>query len=119
MESTKQNENNANTASAEEDKSIGIISYITIIGLIVAFVMNNEKKQAFAKFHIKQSMGLAITGVALWAVSLIPILGWIIIIPGMLALIILWFIGLFNALNGQTKPIPVLGNLYQKWFSNI
>ena len=44
-----------------EGKNIAIIAYITIIGLIIAFVMNNEKKDHFASYHIKQSLGLGLT----------------------------------------------------------
>ena len=47
---------NNKTSVASEGKNIAIISYITIIGLIIAFVMNNDKKDAFASYHIKQSL---------------------------------------------------------------
>ena len=44
-----------------------IISYITIIGVIIAYYMNNEdgKKSTFASFHIRQSLGLWLTFFAL------------------------------------------------------
>ena len=46
-------------------KTISIISYITIIGWIIAFlVYNNEtEKSSLAKFHLKQSLGLGILGI--------------------------------------------------------
>ena len=44
------------TAEQRPDKSIAIIAYLTLIGLIVAFVMNNDKKQPFAAYHIRQSL---------------------------------------------------------------
>ena len=53
------------TTVINEGKNIAIIAYITIIGLIIAYVMNNDKKDAFATYHIKQSLGLAATGLAL------------------------------------------------------
>jgi len=34
----------------EQDNSIAIISYLTLIGLVIAFVMNNEKKKPFARY---------------------------------------------------------------------
>lgn len=37
---------NKTTTTQQEGKNIAIIAYITIIGLIVAFVMNNDKKTA-------------------------------------------------------------------------
>jgi len=37
-------ENMNTTVAISEGKTIAIIAYITIIGLIIAFVMNNDKK---------------------------------------------------------------------------
>lgn len=105
--------------SIAEGKSIATIAYITLIGLIIAFVQNGEKKNAFAAYHLRQSLGLMCTGVALFMVGLIPFLGWILSILGTIALIVLWIMGLMNAINGKEQPIPVLGNLYNKWFANI
>ena len=103
----------------EESKKIAIISYITIIGLVIAFVMNNEKKLEFAKYHIKQSLGLAATSLCLFLIGMVPILGWIINILGFFALIYMWVIGLINAINEKEKPVPILGKKFEKWFENI
>ncbi len=32
----------------KDGKQIGMIAYLTVIGLIIAFVMNSEKKSEFA-----------------------------------------------------------------------
>jgi len=37
----------------------------------------------------------------------------------MLALLILWIMGLLNAIYGKETPVPVMGNLFGKWFSGI
>jgi len=42
-------------STIDEGKTIAIISYLTLIGLLIAFIMNNDKKNEFAKFHIGQS----------------------------------------------------------------
>lgn len=65
-----------------EGKTIALIAYLTVIGLVIAFVMNSEKKSAFAKYHIVQSLGLALTGLALGLIGFIPILGWLINLIG-------------------------------------
>lgn len=105
--------------TVEEGKTIAIIAYLTIIGLIVAFVMNNEKKNTFASFHIRQCLGIGLTGLALGIVNVIPILGWIISILGSILVLIMWIMGLVSALNGQEKPVPVLGEKYQEWLKGI
>lgn len=102
-----------------EGKNIAIISYITIIGLIIAFVMNNEKKNDFAKYHITQSLGLALTGLALGMIGMIPILGWIINLIGIFVLLYMWIMGLMNAINGKESSVPFLGEKYMEWFKNI
>lgn len=108
-----------NTAVVNEGKNIAIIAYITIIGLIIAFVMNNEKKEHFASFHIKQSLGLALTGLALGVIGIIPILGWIINILGIFVLLYMWIMGLMNAINGKESAVPFLGEKFKIWFKNI
>ncbi|QAA82890.1 hypothetical protein EI546_14695 [Aequorivita sp. H23M31] len=107
------------TTLVEEGKTIAIIAYITIIGLIVAFVMNNEKKNSFASYHIRQSLGLGLTGIALSILSYIPFIGWLISMLGGLLLIVLWVMGLISAINGERKPVPVLGEKYQEWLKGI
>ena len=107
------------TSVIEEGKTIAIIAYITIIGLIIAFVMNNEKKNEFASYHIKQMLGLSLTGLALGVIGMIPILGWIINIVGVFVLFFMWIMSLMNALNLKEKPAPILGEKYVEWFKNI
>lgn len=103
----------------EESKKIAIIAYITIIGLIIALLMNNEKKKAFASYHIRQSLGLGMTSLALWIIGVIPILGWIISILGTFVIIYMWIMGLINAINEKEKALPILGKSYEKWFHTI
>lgn len=110
---------NENLAPSVVGKDIAIISYITIIGLIAAFIMNSEKKAAFANFHIRQVLGLAVTGLALGIFGMIPILGWLVAIFGSILLVIMWVVGLINAVNGKEKPVPILGNKYQEWFKGV
>lgn len=108
----------ATTALATEDKNIAIIAYITVVGLIIAFIMNTDKKTVFPTYHIKQSLGIALTGLALFVVGMIPILGWIVSFLGSLGLLYLWIMGLINAINGRQEPVPFLGKKYEEWFKN-
>ena len=101
------------------DKTTGIIAYLTIIGLIVAIVMNREAKNSFTSYHIRQSLGIAVTGLACAVIGVIPFIGWLISILGTIFVIILWILGLINALGGHEKPVPVLGGKYLEWFKNI
>lgn len=102
----------------EKGKSAAITSYILIIGVFIAMSMNSEEKNAFASFHIRQALGLSITFISLGLIisnfdsPMISISMWIF-------LSILWTFGIFSAIKGETKPIPLLGTLFQKWFESI
>ncbi|MBJ2173987.1 hypothetical protein JBL43_07045 [Aureibaculum sp. A20] len=120
MENSESKTKHARSTTIEgEGKTIAIIAYITLIGLIVAFVMNNEKKDPFATYHIKQSLGLGLTGLALSTINIIPILGWIVSFLGFFVIVYMWIISLLNALNGKQKPAPILGKKYEEWFKNM
>ncbi|MGC1515191.1 MAG: hypothetical protein WA810_06395 [Maribacter sp.] len=99
----------------EEGKTIAIIAYITIIGLIIAFIMNSSKNNEFAKFHIGQSLRIAILGIVLNIVTrLLPdslsIIGTIV----SLGILVLWVLGLINAINLKAEPLPVIGTIGEK-----
>lgn len=103
-----------------EDKTVAILSYLTLIGFIVAIVIHGTKKTRLGSYHLRQSLGLLITGVACWVLNVvlafIPIIGWLTIIVVWLGLFALWLMGLIAAANGQQKPVPLLGEHFQKWF---
>ena len=102
-----------------QDKTIAIVAYLTIIGLVVALVLNNEKKDLFAKYHIRQSLGLVLTSIALSLINVIPILGWIVSMVGAFVLLYMWVMGLLNAINGREKPVPILGEKYEEWLKSV
>jgi len=114
-----ENQGNANNTSGMSPQAISIIAYITIIGWLIAFVLNNNNRSQLASFHIRQFLGIFLTGVALGIVNIIPILGWIISIVGSVILVVLWVMGILSAVNMEQKPVPILGEYYQQWFRNI
>lgn len=105
--------------SVEQGKTTAIIAYITVIGLIIALILNMDKKNTFAAFHIKQSLGLMLTGLAVSFISWIPFLGWLIGLVAAIVLLYMWIVGVMNAVNGRAKPLPVLGERYSEWFKTF
>lgn len=105
---------------APEDKTVAIVSYLTLIGFIVAVVLHGNKKTKLGAFHLRQTLGLFVTGLACWVVNImlafIPIIGWLTIFVVWIGLIVLWVMGFIAAASGQMKPVPLLGEHYQKWF---
>lgn len=119
METNETQTGSVHNAETTDDKTIAIIAYLTLIGLIIAFVMNQNKKDPFGSYHIRQSLGICVTGLALGIINVIPILGWIISILGTIFLIVLWVMGLINAINGKKAPVPVLGKYFEEWFKGV
>ena len=109
-------ENQSRTST--DPKIIAIISYLTLIGWVVALLMNNNPKSVLASFHIRQSLGLMLVFAAANVAMMLPI-GWIIAIPVILAAFIAWVIGIVAALNGEMRTIPYLGESFQEWFDGF
>ncbi|SDM81729.1 DUF4870 domain-containing protein [Tenuibacillus multivorans] len=94
------------TSDAEENKGLGVVAYIIFfLPLLVA------KESKFAMYHANQGLMLLITAVIINVVgTIIPIIGWILILPlGNLFIFILWLIGIINAAKGEMKPLPLIG----------
>ena len=114
----------------DNGKTVAILSYCTFIGFIIALVLHfqNDKnnRSSLGIFHIRQVMGIIFTSIALGISTVIftfiPILGWIIAICIYLsyfALFVFFIIGLVNAINGEEKPLPLVGEFYQKIFASV
>ncbi len=102
----------------KEGKTIAIISYITIIGTVIAFVMNNEKKNSFASFHIRQAIGIYLLFFIIRLLTRFGTMGWIDNILYFIAFAFL-VIGIVGAIQEEEKKIPFLGDQFQEWFKNI
>jgi uncharacterized membrane protein len=100
-----------------EGKTLAIVSYFTFVGLIIAIIMNLEKRNPFTYFHARQMLGLIIMllvsnvsekyinswlGTLFWTITFVS-----------------WLYGLYTAYKGENKPIPVVGELFQDWFRKI
>lgn len=102
----------------QSGKTAAITSYILIIGVLIAMSMNSDVKSKFAAFHIRQALGLSLTFISLGLI--ISHFDSLAISASMwISISVLWMFGLFNAIKGETQPIPLLGNLFQKWFKNF
>lgn len=127
MEENKTNENTQTTAEepkvtpvavepvadnndVNQNKAMAIIGYIIPILFFIPLV-TDAKNSPFAKFHANQQLILLIAAIAVNVVgSIIPILGWFIILPlGVIAIFIFAIIGLINAAKGEMKELPLIG----------
>ena len=120
-----------NITTTDNGKNVGIISYITIIGWLIAyFAMHNDKKTELGSYQLRQTLLLYIVGFGIYiiwtalftifllstgTVWLILTVDWVIRV----GLFVLWIIGFLGAVNGQKKPIPIIGEKAQTMFPGI
>ena len=99
-------------------KTTAIVAYITIIGCLIAITMNIEPKNTFARFHIRQAFGIHILFHALAILLTYSGIAFLSVFIYVFYLVI-WVFGFLQVLNEKTKPLPVLGPFFQKWFTFI
>lgn len=105
-------------SAAKDGKAAAIFAYLTIIGTVIAYFMNNDTKNPFASFHIRQGLGIHITFYLLGVlVSMFD--SWFITAPFYIFIIVLLGYGLIAAIQGERNEVPILGSKFQKWFSTI
>ena len=100
-----------------DDKTKSIVAHITMIGWVIAIVMNQSDKGANTSFYIRQTLGIWLLGVvgSVLGMYTIGLIGTITFI----ATIVFWILSLVGALSGEQKPIPVLGDMFQNWFKGV
>ena len=108
--------NNKTPTSGTDPKVVGIVAYITLVGTLVALVLNNPKSD-FGSFHVRQALGNFLLLLA--SRFLIPVLGWIAGSAGLLLGFVLWVLGIISAAQGEKKPVPLLGVQFQDWFKTL
>ena len=82
-------------------KTTGIVAYLTWIGLLIAFLAGDKEG---AKFHINQALVLFLFSLA---GAIIPFIGW----AWDIFVFVCWIMGLVSALQGEEKPVPLLGQI--------
>ena len=127
-------EPNNNITTTDNGKNVGIVSYITIIGWLIAyFAMHQNNKTELGSYQLRQTLLLHIVSFLVsWILGMIftaiffssgLTAGWFSIV-GLnwiirLVFIVLWLIGFIGAVNGEKKPIPLIGEKAQTLFAGI
>jgi uncharacterized membrane protein len=103
-----------------DDKTTAIVGYLTLIGFIVALVLHGSRRTRLGAYHLRQMLGLMLLSVGVWVAAtvclFVPFIGWLAGLAAWVGLFALWLMGLMAAVNGQQKPVPLVGAHFQKWF---
>ena len=107
------------TSGSDRGKTIAVISYLTWLGWIIALVMHSSNKSSIGAYHLRQTLMFHLTAMGFYILQSIlffagGFLGFIIWIA--LGLLVLWVMGFISAINGEEKPIPVIGQKANEWF---
>jgi len=115
------------------DSTAAILSYIPLIGFIIALILHNGRKTALGSYHLRQSLGLHLTSFILYLGALIflmivGLIPFVNVVFGAIAVVyfpllslgslVFFILGLIYAAQGQQKPLPLVGDKYQSWFAN-
>jgi uncharacterized membrane protein len=110
--------------NVDNGKTTAIVSYITIIGWLIAyFAMHQPKKTSLGSYHLRQTLLLFIIAIVYQIaitiiVMAVPSIGTILSLVG-LVFLVLWIMGLIAAINGQEKPMPLIVEKSQEIIKGI
>jgi uncharacterized membrane protein len=112
-------EENTYLGSPDNPRTAAYVSYITIIGWLIAYYSLYRRPNNFVLMHLRQSLMLHI--LAFTCNSLLYFLAGsvVVYIIVLIPLFILWITGVMHAISGQAKNIPLAGDIAQRLFKGI
>lgn len=98
-------------------KAKAIIAHITLIGWIIALILNMNDKDEFASYYIRQYLGIMIIGV-LGNAALNMVNGTLAMVWGVIMLVA-WLLSLIGAITDKKNETPLVGSYFQDWFKGL
>ena len=108
-----------------------ILAYILPIAGPLYLIVS-KRDNAYVQYHARQMLALTIVavmlplvwGIVAWLLSWIPIVG-PLLAAALFALVILgfifaagvWIVGVIQVIRGQLQPLPIVGELSERWFT--
>ena len=92
------------------------MAVLAYIGPLVIISYLTAKDDMFVKFHIKQGLVLFVAEIVLWFVGMTMFYSlWMILNLINLGLLVFSILGIINAVQGQEKELPLVGQ-FSKYF---
>ncbi|PLX26842.1 hypothetical protein C0583_06125 [Candidatus Parcubacteria bacterium] len=110
----KEEEKKEENKKVENEKVCAILAYL-LIGVIWFFLDEKMKKSEFAKFHVKQALGLIIADIAVSILVALTLIGMLLYPLLYAAYLVLAVMGIINANNGDKKELPYIGSYASKY----
>ena len=91
-------------------RTLAVVSYITWIGWIIAFLMR-DRTDAFTAHHLNQALLINLLKIAGGLCAILPHIGETVSgVVGVAALVLI-IMGIYRAANWRTDPLPVIGEI--------
>ena len=98
-----------------DPKTASIIVYITWIGLLIA-ILSADKNEPFFKHHLNNALVILIASTIVGLIGaplcFIPIIGGLVVFAAEIFLFVCMIMGIVNAVNGECKPLPIIGDIH-------
>ena len=98
--------------SPDNGKIVAILAHITVIGWIVALIMNSQNRTECGSFYIRPTLGIGLLTIVL---GIIPIVGCFAAVIGLVLIVM----SLINAASNKMDPTVVVGEYFQDWFKSL
>jgi len=115
-------EQQADASDVEKNKGMAILAYILFF---IPLLTGDHKTSPFVKYHTNQAIVLWLAAIAVYIALTIIIMIFAFVLPWGLwkfiriifylvryAPLVLGIIGIINAVQGQMKPLPIIGNKF-------
>jgi uncharacterized membrane protein len=97
--------------SGLSDNTAAALAYVTIIPAIIFLVLEPYNRIEFIRFNAIQCISLAVVSTAgHFLLAFIPVLGWILLLPFWLAIVVAWILCVTRALKGEWFKLPLIGD---------
>lgn len=96
-------------------KILAVVGYLTGIVALIAILIEPYKNQRFVRHHAIQALGLAVAGIVLSIVAVLPVVGWIVAPIASIAIAVLAIIGAVKAWQGEMWEMPVVYGLVKQY----
>ncbi len=93
-----------------ENKVVAMLPYLLgVMGLIVAILLANTSE--YVRFHVRNALKFTVVSTLLGFCNIVPILGTIVFVVGILVVFVLRIIAFFQVCKGQAKEPALISKL--------
>ena len=93
-------------ADIEKNKIYAALAYL---GFLFFLPLVCCPESPYGKFHANQGLMQCFLLLASSLINVIPFVGWVVALVGYAAYFVFLVLGIISALNGESKPLPLIG----------